>query len=487
MRDLLGVGGTTSSDHSFATDDSFEKFTNIAGLANDTIQPTQLDTYLETAFALADTVLSTKTLYSKFFADSCFAAGAPDCKPAVIRKLVSLAFRRPVTDAENATYQALYAGLIADGQDWQQALRWTFAAALTSPNFLFKRIDQPVGTTGVTSLSQYELASRMSYFLWQSLPDDALLAAAAKSELSTGAQLDAQVKRMLQDPRAEALIDTFFTQWFELNAVDDASPSAAVYPHFSESIRGKFKTEARLFFKEIIRGDHSLYDLLHGNYTFADAELAQFYGVAAPSSSTDFSKVDLTGSHRAGNGVLGLGSILTLTSRPDETSVVRRGRWLMDNLLCPPPTPLPDATIDTSVVQGLDPADAVAYRKANPQCASCHAKMDPIGISLEHFDGIGQYRTSYPNAKMVNSNGQLPDGTQVDSATALGEVLGASDQFKACVVKKMVMFSLNRAISSDDRCTVNTIALAHVTPSTPVSAVISAIVQNDVFTKQAGE
>jgi hypothetical protein len=325
----------------------------------------------------------------------------------------------------------------------------------------------------------------MSYFIWSSMPDETLFEAARKGELKTREQLTAQARRMLKDPKASGLLDNFATQWMKLNELDHAQPDRALFPEFTAQLRADFKTETRLMLKDLFDRDGSFFELLNGDYTYLNERLARHYGVAGI-TGTEFRRVSLIGQERT--GVITHGSLMAVNANPDRTSIVKRGKWVLDNLLCtPPPPPPPEVVGSLPPVSGdLTIRQRMELHRADPTCFSCHAQMDPIGFALENFDPIGRFRTM-DGKDPVDNRGEFPDGRRFTGAREMATTISDDRRFRLCVAEKVFTYSLGRQPESYDRCTINRIGIAAVSKDSPMSAVVIEMINSDSFRMQRGE
>ena len=386
----------------------------------------------------------------------CRPAGAADeasCARKILSTLARRAYRRPATDADLDLLLAFYeAGRTAGGFD--AGIRSALERVLVSPQFLF-RIERPVTTaTGEAArVSALELASRLSFFLWSSIPDDALLEVAASGRLTDPAILERQVRRMLADPRADSLVSNFAAQWLFLRDVEAKRPDVAIFADFDEGLRRAFQRETELFVSSVFREDRSVLDLLRADYTFVNERLARHYGMSNVYGS-HFRRVTLDGKSARG-GLLGQGSILLLTSYPTRTSPVLRGKWVLDNLLgaAPPPPPpnVPSLRERSSDGTPLSMREAMERHRANPVCASCHARMDPVGFALENFDGLGRWRTRSESGELIDATSRLPDGSTLSGVPGLQEwLLDQSDAFVVNLTGKLLTYALGRDLGHHD-------------------------------------
>ena len=384
-------------------------------------------------------------------AQSSRAAGDEQCARTILSRLARRAYRRPVTEQDLATLLTFYrAGQAEEGFEAgvQRALR----RMLASPSFVFRIEREPANSPPGTvyRLNDLDLASRLSFFLWSSIPDDELLDAAARGTLSTPAVLEQQVKRMLADPRSEALVDNFVSQWLTLNKLAGVVPDVDAYPEFDENLRDAFRQETRLFVEAQLREDRSVGELLTANYTYVNERLARHYQIPNVYGS-HFRRVTFADGKRG--GLLGQGSILTVTSYPNRTSPVLRGRWLLDNILgAPPPPPPPDVPTlkEGATERPQSIREQMEAHRKNPSCAVCHVRMDPLGFSLENFDALGKWRTSV-DALPVDASAALPDGTKFDGVTGLRQLMAShQEDFARTFTQKLLGYALGRSIESTD-------------------------------------
>ena len=404
----------------------------------------------------------------------------------ILRAFADRAFRRPVTDEELARLVGLVESARKDGDDPEEAIRQGLRAILVSPQFLFPVEEDDPGT-GARDVNDFELAARLSYFLWNSMPDADLARLAALGQLHRGDVLASEARRLLRDPKATALVDGFALQWLQVRGLGDASPDPIMFPGFDEPLRRAMLRETSLFCEAIIREDRPVFDFLDADYTFIDESLAAHYGLAGV-AGPEFRRVSLAATSR--RGILTHASILTATSSPTRTSPVRRGRWVLDCLLgSPPPPPPPDA-------EGLDESAAshssatlrerMERHRADPRCASCHAKMDPIGFGLENFDAVGGWRDR-DGSSPIDASGLLPGGASFRGLEQLQAALaGRREAFARSLAEKLTTYALGRGLLPADRCTIDAIALKLVRDDARFSTLVLAIVESPAFRKRAG-
>jgi hypothetical protein len=373
------------------------------------------------------------------------------CAQRILASLARAAYRRPVSEADWKPLLAFYQNARVKG-DFDYGIQKAIEALLVAPDFLFRVETDPLPGGRNHRVSDIELASRLSSFLWSSVPDETLLEVAEKSKLSSPAVLAQQVDRMLDDPRSFAFVSNFAGQWLQIRNLATVRPDPIAFADFDESLRYSMQRETELFFDSIVRENRSILDLLGADYTFLNERLAIHYGIPGVYGS-QFRRVALTDPNRG--GLLGQGSLLTVTSPPNRTSVVQRGKWILDNLLGEPPPPPPadvpalDAT--TKGARKLTLREAMELHRANPGCAVCHRNIDPLGFALENYNGIGGWR-SKDGESAIDASGKLPDGTQFDGPAGLKRVLatGRRDEFVSTVTEKLLTYGLGRGVEYYD-------------------------------------
>ena len=377
----------------------------------------------------------------------------PACAKKIVSHLAGQVYRRPATAREVTQLAGLVALAQQNGDSFQEGLCLAIERMLISPSFLFlieqNRKNEQV--PGPRPVGEYELASRLSYFLWGSTPDDELLRLAGERKLCKPEVLAAEVKRMLRDPKSQSLTDDFGGQWLQFRALESHEPDRKKFQQYTEYTRMSIAKETELFFANIVHEDRPITDFLNAKYTFLNDRLADFYGIPGVRGA-EFRKVDLSGSNR--QGVLTQASVLTVSSYANRTSPVIRGKWVLENILnSPPPPPPPDVpTLDEAAVgTTLSMREQLEKHRANAVCASCHSRMDPLGFSLENFDAIGQWR-SKDGKFPIDATGQLPDGRKFEGAGGLADVLMSNpDAFSKALTEKMLTYALGRGIEPFDR------------------------------------
>ncbi len=374
------------------------------------------------------------------------------CAEKILSTLARRAYRRPVTDADVQPLLGLYRAGRNEG-GFEAGIELALQRILAGPEFLFRMERDPENVPPDTAypVSDLELASRLSFFLWSSIPDDPLLDLAEAGRLKDPAVLEEQVRRMLADYRSSALVDNFAGQWLYLRNLRSWKPSLREFPDFDGELRQALQQETELFFKSMLREDRSVLDLLSADYTFLNERLARHYGIPDVYGSS-FRRVTLSDGNR--NGLLGQGSILTVTSRVNRTSPVLRGKWVLENLLgtppLPPPADIPPLNEKRGEIGGLTMRQRMQEHQSNPVCASCHAGMDPIGFALENFDAVGKWRSSEGNAP-IDASGTFPDGTRFEGPAGLRKVLlSRPQQFVQTATEKLFTYALGREVEYYD-------------------------------------
>ena len=413
------------------------------------------------------------------------AAEEDGCARTILSALAKRAFRRPVTDVDLRPLLRFYAEGRTQGMDFDDRIGNALQAMLVSPDFLFRIERDPKGLAPGTvfAVNDYELASRLSFFLWSSIPDDELLKVAGEGRLRQPGVLHAQLKRMIDDPKSDALIANFGGQWLFLRTLANTKPDVDIFAKFDENLRQGFQKETELYLANVFRNGRSVLELIDSNYTYLNQQLAQHYGIPNVYGS-HFRRVELADSRRG--GLLGQGSILTVTSYPNRTSVVQRGKWILENLLGTPPPPppavVPELAAKAHDGRQLSLREAMETHRANPVCASCHARMDPIGFALENFNAVGEWRTQ-DSGVTVDAKGKLPNGAEFEGPGGLKKLLlnEHRDEFVETVVHKLMTYALGRGLEARDEPTVRLVARKAAAEGYKMSALVTAIVESTPF------
>jgi hypothetical protein len=411
------------------------------------------------------------------------------CARRILQTLSHRAYRRPVNNSDIDPLLAFYRAGRAEGT-FDTGIQRALHAILANPRFVFRVEQDPEGAkAGDTFLiTDLELASRLSFFLWSSIPDEALLEAAESGTLHRADVLEKQVRRMLADPRSEALVANFAGQWLQLRNVKSILPNSDEFPDFDDSLRQSMLRETELLFDSIMREDRSVIELFTADYTFLNERLARHYGVPDVYGSR-FRRVAVTDDAR--RGLLGQGSILALTSHAERTSPVVRGKWVLDNIFgTPPPPPPGDVPPLKENEAGQKPKtmrELMAQHRANPTCAACHRLMDPIGFALENFDAVGAWRTNEPGGA-IDASAELPDGTKIDGVAALREaIVRRPDVFTTTMTEKLFTYGLGRGLTYRDMPGVRAIVRGAAAREYRFSSIVLGIVQSRPFQMKMAE
>lgn len=411
-----------------------------------------------------------------------------DAPRAVLTRLISRAYRRPPDIGEVDRLLEIYKLVRSKGDSYERAIQVCLQAVLVNPHFLFRvELDNTPKNDGeARPLDAYELASRLSYFLWSSMPDDKLFEAARQGTILTPEGLEAEVKRMLANPKSLALAENFALQWLQVQRISEVSPDPTLFPRADKELLQSMATETSTFFNYIVRENRPIMELITADYTFLNGRLAALYGVKNVSGDY-FEKVQVSNLPGRG-GLLGMASILTVTSNPNRTSPVKRGKWVMEAILGTPPPPQPP-----NVGVLLDSKEAITTKnirermdlhRADPACFSCHKPLDALGFSMENFDAIGRWRTmdgTFP----VDASGEMPSGRKLDGVADLEKlIVDRKDDFLQALIEKMLTYATGRAMTAADQCHVDAIMETVEKKGGTMQDLILEVVKSDVFTKK---
>jgi hypothetical protein len=408
------------------------------------------------------------------------------CARKIIAELVQRAYRETPAEADIQRTMKFYESARREG-NFDAGIQAALERILASPKFVFRaERDQPHAAAGLYPVSDVELASRLSFFLWSSIPDDRLLRLATQSKLHDPAVLDQEVRRMLADPRAGALTSNFAAQWLQLRNLGNVQPNTDEFPDFDDNLRQSFRGETELLFQSIIAEDRGVLDLMTADYTFVNERLARHYGIPDIYGSR-FRRVAINEDSR--KGLLGQGSILALTSHAERTSPVVRGKWILENLLglavSPPPADVPPLKEKQDGEKPKTMREQMEEHRANPVCASCHKTLDPIGFALENFDAVGAWR-ALDAGNPIDASGQLADGTKVDGVVALRQaLLSRPEVFVTTVTKKLLTYALGRGLDYRDMPEVRAIERDAAQSNYRFSSLILAIAHSTPFRMSA--
>lgn len=483
IHDLTGLDLNLAKD--FPSDDVGNGFDNIGDVL--TIPPILLEKYLDAAVTVAQAVVENEAAEKRVFPNEIIPGdeNALQLVSLNVEHLMTRAFRRRVAEEEVGEVVNLMVNAFQGGRPVEQVKQLAIAAVLSSPHFIYKtEADDPNQfVNGVRPLDDYEIASRLSYFIWSSMPDEELFKLAAARKLHTEKEIEQQVERMLADPKSEALVKNFAGQWLQLRDVTLLAPDPEMFDVDPELL-ASMQRESELLFADMIRENKSILQLLEADYSYINQRLAEHYGIETEFESNEFKKIDLAGSRR---GMLMHASILLLTSNPTRTSPVKRGKWVLDNLLDePPPPPPPDVP---ELEEGGEVLGTLRQQmeqhRADPNCAVCHTKMDALGFGLENFDAVGKWRESDGRDK-IDPSGTLPGGKSFAGPVDLVKILAEEkkEAFCRCMSKKLLTYALGRGLGIHDRCTVNTIVAKLDGEDHKFGSLVKAIATSPPFMNQ---
>lgn len=477
INDLFGLEINASGE--FPADDVGEGFDNLGEVLS--LPPLLMEKYLDAAEQVTAEFDKVNVWVQTFPKLPRFGEFELADVKATLEKLATQAFRRPLVEGELDRLVELYQLAIDEGYESPAAMKLATQAILVSPQFLFRVEEDPSATTDNPKLlDHYAVAARLSFFLWSRLPDETLLQLAREGRLNDPEVLSAQARRMLKDDRVEALVDNFAGQWLQLRLFGDLTPDPDLFPTFDDALRDAMVMETKRYFAELVRSDRSVLELLDSDYTFLNERLAKHYGIDNVSGD-EFQKVSLSDDRRG--GILTHASILTLTSNPTRTSPVKRGKWILDNILGTPPPPpppnVPELEEGDELLGSL--RERMQQHRENPSCAVCHRKMDALGFGFENFDAIGSWREK-DGRYDIDSSGELPGKITFTKPSELRLILVSnSDEFTGCLTRKLLIYGLGRALSSRDQCLVDDIVKSAEENDHRFSELIVAIVTSDAF------
>ncbi len=481
IRALTGLDILPADD--FPADDVGEGFDNVGDVLM--ISPVLLEKYLSAAETIAAKVMANEKARDRVFPHKpdTDADTADIIRTARrnVREFATRAFRRPVTDDEEQRLFELMKFAWEQDSSPELIQETIIAAILSNSHFLF-RVENGKATKddGIRALNDYELASRLSYFLWSTMPDGRLFDLARQGKLQNPKTLAAEAKRMLKDKRSVALVKNFAGQWLQLRDIPKLTPDRTAYPKFDDQLQAAMLQETEMFFGNIVRQNRSVLEVLTADYTFVNDRLAKHYGMPNVKGQ-GFRRVSLTGQRR---GLLTHASILTLTSNPGHTSPVKRGKWILDNILAEPPPPpppdVPELEEDGETLGTL--REQLEQHRSNPACAVCHLKMDALGFAMENFDAIGGWRDKYGRFE-IDAAGELPGGRKFDGTAEMLQILvdEKKTEFCRCLAGKLLTYSLGRGLIPHDRCVVSDCVRQLQKDKFRFSSLVTTIVTSEPF------
>ncbi len=480
IRDLFGLD--LSPGETFSPDGSSYGFDTIADALS--IAPVQVEQYYDAAGKVLDAVFNDrKAMAAVFIKQTGPGVDARMAAREVIAAFAARAYRKPVPVDHLEQLLGIYDAAISAKRPFTLSVRAVMHAVLISPRFLIRIEEQDAKATAAYHVASYDMASRLSYFLWSSPPDAELLKLASENRLQDASVIEAQARRMLKDPKSRALAENYTGQWLQLRNLSDHQPDAKTFPQFTPTLRTAMQEEAYLFISELIRNDRPVMDLIDANYTFLNEELAKHYGIDGVKGER-MQRVALTDRRRG--GVVTMGAVLTITADPARTNIPRRGNYVMGTILgVPPPPPPPDvpqlaaAKADT---KGKTLRQLLELHRSNPECASCHAKTDPLGFGLENYDAIGHWRDQ-EEGQPIDATGILPSGERFNGPLEMKKILLDRKQaFARALTESMLIYALGRGLQRDDECVVKDALAALEKDGWRMSSLVTTIVRSYPFT-----
>lgn len=483
IRDLFGITFKPADD--FPADDVGYGFDNIGDVLS--LSPLLMEKYLAAADKIIDEVFRNPEARRRIMILLPTEDNKDETARRIIEPFLRRAYRRPVNGDEVRRITNFVRLAEQQGGDFYDGIKLAVKASLVSPHFLYRiEIDaEPNNPKAVHPITNYELASRLSYFLWSSMPDEELFNVARRGALRRDDVLEAQVKRMLKDPKAQALVENFAGQWLQIRGLKTMTPDTGLYPRWNDGLRAAMQKESELFFEHVLREDRPVLDFLTSDYTYVNEELARHYGLKDVKGS-EFRLVSTKGTPRG--GVLTQASVLTVTSNPTRTSPVKRGKWILENILGTPPPPPPPNVPELEDQKELTGTlrQRMEQHRANPNCAVCHERMDALGFSFENFDGIGGWRAQ-DEGRTIDPSGELPGGRKLAGPADLKNVLlSDKDLFVRNLAERLLTYSLGRGTEHYDKLTLDEIVEQVKTREYKFSALVLEIIKSDPFQKRRG-
>jgi Protein of unknown function (DUF1592)/Protein of unknown function (DUF1588)/Protein of unknown function (DUF1595)/Protein of unknown function (DUF1587)/Protein of unknown function (DUF1585) len=489
VRDLLGSALQPAAKFLAEDGNNFDNTASALGMTG-----AQYEKYLNAAGDLMVESLANPANKGRFM--TCVPAAAADpCARKIIETFGMQIYRRPLEVAEADRAMDVYNADLARGSDGSEAVGQALRAMLASANFLYRvEYDADPKSTTPHQVSGYEMASRLSYLHWSSMPDAALFDAAKNGKLSDPATLEATVDRMLADGKASAFTESFAGQWLDFRKLLTHSVATTVFPTYDDKLVDAMIAEGHMWFEEFLNQDRPLGEWFTADFNFVNDTLAKHYGMPAPGTGDQLTRVTVTTDQR--RGFLGLASFLTRTSVPSRTSPTERGAWVLSELLCsaPPPPPPMVADLDKSAApddksaQGAENVrERLERHRSDPACNGCHQTFDPLGFGLERFDGLGRYRETYGNGDAIPLEGTMPDGTKFNGPAELGGLVGQDPRFSACAASKLYTYALGRDIETFDDAPMQTLNTRWASRGLTLKNLLKEVVVSDAFRFRRGE
>ena len=490
VRDLLGTQSRPATTFLAEEGLHFDNTATALGMTS-----SQYEAYFKAARDLASEVASTPAELSRFM--SCTPSKAADpCARQIIETFGAKVYRRPLEAAETERAMKVFDGAVGRALSGSDALLLTLRAMLSAANFLYRiEIDANPSSPTPHAVSAYELASRLSYLGWSSMPDEALFAKAKDNSLLQSATLEVELERVLGDGKSAAFIESFAGQWLDIRKLITHSVTPQIFPSYTAPLSDAMLQEGYLWFQEFVNQNRPLSDWFSADFNFVNDALAQHYGMTPPGTGATLKRVEVTTDQR--KGFFGLSSFLTQTSFPSRTSPTLRGAWVLSELLCSPPPPPPNNVpkLDESATpQEMAQAagtenvkQRLERHRSDPACAACHRILDPIGLGLERFDGIGRYREQYGNGDAIDPAGTLPDGTAFAGPDQLGPLVGQDPRFAACVAQQMYTYALGRDVEPFDAASLQKLQANWTSRGPTIRNLMKEVVLSNAFRFRRGE
>jgi hypothetical protein len=488
VRDLLGVDSTPAS--TFIADEKALGFDNIADAFGMT--EAQYEQYFSAADSLVDTAFADPTLRSRIVTCQPSSPTDASCTERIIRELGARAWRRPLEDADVERLEQVAADARTLGESFEGSIAQVTKALISSVPFLYRlELDPVPDSTEPRALDGYELASRLSYLVWSTMPDQPLFDAAESGALVQQDELRAQLARMLASERARNFITSFGGQWLGLRDLRSHQVDTDVFPEWSEELREAMIDEGLYYFSELLHGELPMTEFFTADFNYVNEPLAALYGINGVDGDAPMRVTDATDNRR---GFLGLAAFLTRSSFSYRTAPTLRGKWILENLLCeeiqPPPANVPE--LDDETEPGVDPQslnvrDRLAQHRENPTCATCHVLLDPMGLGLESFDAIGRYRDEYAGGDPVDATGTLPSGETFDGLQELSAILAEDDRLLDCTTEKLMTYALSRELVEADEVYVDEIRSSFEQDGASLRSLLEHIVLSEPFRNRGGQ
>jgi hypothetical protein len=489
VRDLLGTATKPAATFLAEEGNHFDNTASALGMTS-----AQYEKYLAAATDLMVESLASDSSRARYLTCPPTAAADP-CARQIIEAYGLQIYRRPLEASDVDRAMDVYNADVARGNSGTEAIGQALTAMLASANFLYRvELDPNPTSTAPHALSGYELASRLSYLHWSSMPDATLFEAAKNGQLAQPAALEAAVDRLLADAKSTAFVESFAGQWLDIRSLLTHSVAPTVFPSYTTALADAVIAEGQLWFQDFLNQDRPLSEWFSADFNYVNDTLAQHYGLPAPGTGEELTRVTVTTDRRA--GFLGLASFLTHTSVPSRTAPSDRGSWVLSELLCdaPPPPPPMVAELEASAApddMSQEGAENVRERlerhRSDPACSGCHQLFDPIGLGLERYDAIGRYRETYGNGDTIAPEGVMPDGTPFAGPEELGAILGRDPRFSACVASKMYIYALGRELEAIDTAPMQTLQSRWAARGLTLKNLMKEIVVSDAFRFRHGE